>query len=525
MRPFSLSQKYNNYIENYIDFKKWICYNSYKGENDMQYKIVEKINKNFKISKKIHSVFFEYFGRVIYDGIWVGKDSAIPNIDGIRKDVVDACKELDLGAMRWPGGCCADHYHWKNGIGKERFNRVHPMPDSANPVWRNDFGTDEFMKFCALTGAEPILTINTATGTPEEFLDWNEYVNGSVDTKYGKMRAENGHPEPYNVKYWGVGNTDENVWHIDYNNPVAYAQTYLRYQTVVREARRKQYYFIGLGLSMRHKLPGWTGKALDHITRNQKDIAPNALSVHHYLGGMKQGGELCGTDIDYTDEGYYALLNLLERYQYDIDLHRVTIREHTRAQDNVKICFDEWGVWHTNATFDACQNQKQTMRDAIFAGLTFHIFYRNCDIVEFAMETQLSNLLQSLFETDGEKFYKTPTFYVMKLFKEHSGQYLIPMLPDDIDEDLDAVSSVSEDGNRLTVTVVNRHLYDEKTLDLSSAFEGRKLVKSDIITAKNVRDYNTFDEPNSIVDKPFAINNAKEVAVPPHSIIRLVLEK
>lgn len=489
----------------------------------MKYKAIPKINENYRIDKKIHSVFFEYFGRVIYDGIWVGKDSPIPNVDGIRKAVIDGCKEIGVGAMRWPGGCCADHYHWKNGIGKERPPRMHPVQDPGNPVWRNEFGTDEFLKLCALVGAEPILTINTATGTPEEFLDWFEYVNGAPETKYGKMRAGNGHPAPYNVRYWGVGNTDENVWHIDYNNPVAYAQTYLRYQTVIREARKKLS-FIGLGLSMRHQLPGWTGKALDHITRNQRDMPPNALSVHHYLGGAKQGSDLCGDDIEYTDSGYYALLDLLERYQYDIDLHRITIREHTPQGSKTKICFDEWGAWHPVATIENNQNQRQTVRDAIFAAITLHIFYRNCDIVEFAMETQLCNLLQSLFETDGEKFYKTPTFYVMKLFKAHAGQLLIPLLADDVDEDVDAVASISEDKQEMTLSFVNRHLYDEKPTDVSSILASYRVLSADIVTARDVRAYNTFDKPEVVRDAPFDIKDGC-FALPPHSVVRICLKK
>ena len=490
----------------------------------MQYKIIPKKQDAFRISPYIHSVFFEYFGHVIYDGIWVGKDSPIPNIDGLRKDVVEGCRELGIGAMRWPGGCCADHYHWKNGIGKDRSARHHPIADPANPVWRMDFGTDEFLKFCRLTGAEPILTVNTATGTPEEFLDWYEYVNGSVETKYGALRAENGHPEPYNVKFWGIGNTDENVWHTDYNNPVAYAQTYLKYQTVLRNDR-KNLYFIGLGLSMRHGLPGWPGKALDHITRNQRDVPPNALSVHHYLGGAKQGGNLCGGAVDYTDEGYYQLLDLLERYQYDIDLHRITIREHAGPRGNTKIAFDEWGTWHPEATFEANQNQRQTMRDAIFAALTLHIFYKNADIVEFAMETQLTNLLQSLFETDGEKCFRTPTFHIMKLLKPHMGQYLAHVLPDDLDPDLDAVATVSQDGNALTLSIVNRHLYESRAISLKFSDEGWKITQADLVTAENVRDCNSFENPDLICMKPFPIPEAPEISVPRHSVLRVCFEK
>lgn len=488
----------------------------------MKYRIKETPKRDFQVSAKLHSVFFEYFGNAIYDGIWVGKDSDIPNIDGLRKEVVEGCREIGIGTMRWPGGCCADHYHWKNGVGPERPDRVHPRHHPANPVWRHDFGTDEFLHFCELVGAEPVLTVNTATGTPEEFLDWYEYVNEPATTKYGKMRAENGHAEPYNVKYWGIGNTDENVWHIDYNNPVSYAQSFMKFQTTVMH--KTDLYLIGLGLSTRHKLPGWTGKMLDHVTRNQQAKGPDALSVHHYLGGAKQGGELCGGAVDYTDEGYYALLKLLERYQYDIDLHRMTISEHTNHRFPTKICFDEWGAWHPEATFDTNIRQLQTVRDGIFAALTLHIFYRNCDIVEFAMETQLCNILQSLFETDGARCYKTPTFYVMKLFRAHAGQYLLPVLPDDIDENLDVVATVSEDEKQMTISLVNKHLYDVKqvALHLDTAW---KVREARIVTAEDVRTYNTYDEPERICDREFVMGESLEFVAPAHSVIRICLEK
>ena len=490
----------------------------------MNYNIIPIPKKNYHISSKLHSVFFEYFGNVIYDGIFVGKDSDIPNTDGIRQDVIDGCRELGVGAMRWPGGCCADHYHWKNGVGKDRLPRIHPISDPANPVWRHEFGTDEFLRFCELTGAEPIITVNTATGTPEEFVDWFEYVNGPANTKYGKMRAENGHPEPYNVKYWALGNTDENVWHIDFNNPVAYAQNYLKFQTALR-GYRKDLYFIGLGLSMRHKLPGWTGKALDHITRNKRDVAPNALSVHHYLGGAKRSTAASGDAVDYSDEAYYYLLDSLARYQYDIDLHRIAIKEHTAEDSGTKICFDEWGAWHPEATVENNQNQRQTMRDGIFAALALHIFYRNSDIVEFAMETQLSNLIQSLFETDGERFFKTPTFYVMKLFREHLGQELIDVYPETEDKDVDILATASNDDGRITVSIVNRALYDEKQISLSVLGQDLRAVAADVVTADDVRAYNTFEDPMQICQRNYEIRDLGNICIPPHSVVRICLEK
>ena len=490
----------------------------------MRYTLSDKINNNYRISKYLHSVFFEYFGHVIYDGIWVGKESNIPNIDGIRLDVIEGCRELKVGAMRWPGGCCADHYHWKDGIGRERWDRIHPIPDKANPVWRNDFGTDEFLKLCSLTGSEPIITVNTATGTPEEFLDWFEYVNGPETTKYGHLRAENGHPEPYNVRFWGIGNTDENVWHIDFDNPVAYGQTYLKYQTVLREPR-KDLYFIGLGLSFRHGLSGWAEKALDHITGNGTRRPPDALSVHHYVGGKKQGGEGCGDAVDYDDDGYYALLKLIKRYEDDIALHRGIIAEHTGKNSNTKICFDEWGVWHPEATVENNQNQRQTVRDGIFAAMTLHLFYRNSDIVELAMETQISNLLQSLFETDGEKFYKTPTFYVMKMLREHANQYLVDLKSDSDDEYLDTVATVSESGDEITVSIVNKHLYEVKKLAFELPVGEWSVAKADIVTAGDVHDYNSFDVPERIKDSSFEVADLESVEIPPHSVVRICLSR
>ena len=165
------------------------------------------------------------------------------------------------------------------------------------------------------------------------------------------------------------------------------------------------------------------------------------------------------------------------------------------------------------------------MRDAIFAALTLHIFYKNADIVEFAMETQLTNLLQSLFETDGEKCFRTPTFHIMKLLKPHMGQYLAHVLPDDLDPDLDAVATVSQDGNALTLSIVNRHLYESRAISLKFSDEGWKITQADLVTAENVRDCNSFENPNLICMKPFPIPEAPEISVPRHSVLRVCFEK
>lgn len=489
--------------------------------NAMNITIKHNRRENFRISPFIHSSFFEYFGTTIYDGIYVGAGSDIPNTGGIRQDTIDGCREAGIAAMRWPGGCCADYYHWKNGIGKTRKPRYHPRPTPGSPLMRHEFGTDEFMRFCRLCGAEPVIVANAATGTAEEFLDWYEYVNGPAETEYGSLRAENGHPEPYNVRYWGIGNTDENIWIAAYNDPLAYARTYRRFQTVVREEREKKLSFIGLGLSMRHKMPGWVGKCLDYITADQRERGPDLLSIHHYLGGMKGYTKDAGPAVDYTDEQYYYLLNSLERYQTDIDLHRAYIRDHTNPAYPTKICFDEWGTWHPEATAENNTNQRQTMRDGIFAAKTLHLFYRNCDIVEFAMQTQLCNLLQSLFETRGKSFYRTPTFYAMKMLKEHKGQYLADLLCSEKDGDLDVVASSGDDG-RLVVSMINGNLSEPKRVCLNLPEGYRTCTGAGILSCADVRMTNSFDEPHNMRDAPYEKPDTPQFDLPPFSILRAV---
>ena len=231
---------------------------------------------------------------------------------------------------------------------------------------------------------------------------------------------------------------------------------------------------------------------------------------------------MCGGDVDFSDDNYYALLSLLDRYQYDIDLHRFVISEHTREGSGTKICFDEWGAWHPQATFANNQNQIQTMRDGIFAALTLHIFYRNSDIVEFAMETQLSNLLQSLFETDGAKFYKTPTFYIMKLFRQHAGQFLTDIFPSECNNNIDTIATISEDEREMTISIVNKSLCDDETVAFS--LPDYNIVCSEIVTCADIHDRNSFENPEKIHIETFKVETFPDVSVPKHSVIKICLK-
>ena len=475
-----------------------------------------------RISPYLHSVFGEFYGRVIYDGIWVGRDSAIPNVDGLRRDVIAGCREAGVTAMRWPGGCCADHYHWRDGIGPVRYPRIHPDPD-PDPLWRHDFGTDEFMRFCTLIGAEPILIANTATGTPQEFLDWFEYCNGPAETRYGGERARNGHPEPYNVRIWGLGNTDENVWFVNHRDPEDYARRFLQWRTAIRELTN-DLTLIGLGLSDRHGREGWVERFLDYATDGQTKRGPDVLSIHRYVGGGHGINPEVQGSTTFSDDAYHALLSLTSLYQHDIDLHRRYIAEHTSPRWPVTIAYDEWGVWHPEATVGTGTHQPQPWRDGMFAACLLHTFYRNCDIVQYAMVTQLSNLLQSLYETDGPRFFKTPTHYVLKLFQEHLGQERIEVEAHGAAGRLDLVASRTADGRRITLTLINKDLDAAQEISLPTWLSGWRLLSADVIAPPDVRCLNSFAQPELVRDQPLAGATCHEAQLPAHSVSRLVLE-
>ena len=475
-----------------------------------------------KISKYLHGTFAEYFGTTIYDGIWVGKESPIPNINGFRRDVVEGVRECGLTVFRWPGGCCAEKYHWQDGIGKDRLPRMHYCTTDTNKgIWDMSFGTDECIEFCRLCGMEPMFVCNVSTGTAEEFREWFEYCNAPDFTKYGALRAANGHPEPFDVKFWGIGNTDENSWKMAYDTHT-YGADYLRFVSALDADWLASTTTVGLGLSIRHKHEKWPADVMDIVTCGGTRVGPDMLSVHHYLGSMKD--KRCGDAVDYTDEEYYYLLDSLSQYEKDIDFHRALVEKHSCKKRPTYLAMDEWGTWHSEATGETGQRQRQTVRDAVFAGLAMHIFYRNADFVKMAMETQLTNLLQSLFETDGECFMKTATFYVMKLYREHLEQYLTDGVTETLSGNADIVASSSENGDRVVITAVNRHLSDTATVRLSDELSEMKLTMSHIVTADDVRAYNTYEQPYRICEKQFEGVSFPDMTLPPHSVVRLVFE-
>lgn len=480
-------------------------------------------NAKFVISPYIHAVFAEVLGSCVYDGIWVGRDSPIPNVEGIRQAFIEGCIEAGVTAIRWPGGVFADHYHWKYGIGPQRKNRLYSATADLERdeltrvnVKGNEFGTDEFIRLCRLIGCEPILVANTATGTPEELLDWFEYCNGDPGTYWGARRAEHGHAEPYNVFTWALGNTDDNAWHIAHRDPLNYARDFLRFRTAIRRFAGTK--IIGLGYSLRHHEPGWVGEFMEYVTKGGTAPGPDSLSVHHYSGGGKSATRGCGPSSAYSDEQYYYSLGTVDLFRQDIAHHRAAIEKYTRPKARTTICFDEWGFWHPDT--GSGLRQAQTVRDALFAALSLHLFYRECDIVEYAMATQVVNVLHSLFETKGAQLVKTPTFYVFKLLKSHRGQQLLPLGGWEADPMLDSVMSASADRRNVTLSIVNKDLAAGREIHLPPWLKERFVLKgARTLTSANVRDQNTWDHPTTVVDRPLEpVAAGAGLALPRHSL-------
>lgn len=450
------------------------------------------------INPNIYGHFTEHIGGVIYDGIWVGKDSKTPNIHGIRKDLIDSLKRINPSVIRWPGGCFADRYHWMDGIGPSdmRPKRYGRWSDATEP---NSFGTHEFIEFCRLTGAEPYIAGNVGTGTAEEFQAWIEYCNAPADTTtYAELREKNGQKEPFNVKYWGVGNE---AWGCGGNfTPEDYCTEYRKFATWLPEYRTPLY-LIACGPNGNDV--NWTRR---FFTKYRDGSAPriDGWAAHYYCGSA-------GSATQFNEGQWYELIEKGTRMDKLIQ-DQWTILEQFDPQHHIKLIVDEWGCWHpagTEINKVHLFEQMSTLRDAVVAAMTLDIFNRHCDKVSMANVAQLVNNLHSLFLADGPRFVATPNFYVYEMYKVHQGangvvmQVLSPTTEFTVGNDkmklADLHGSASVSGNVLHISVVNCNALKsvEATINLGDA----KVTggKQTVLTNQDIHAHNTFEKPNEVI--------------------------
>ncbi len=354
------------------------------------------------INPNIHGHFIEHLGRCVDEGIWVGPDSAIPNRDGIRSDVAEALGELGLEVLRWPGGCFADQYDWRDGIGPRE-----QRPRRRNIWWGkeedNAFGTHEFMALCEMVNASAYICGNVGSGTPREMMEWLEYCTYDGDTTLSRLRAENGRPEPFDIAFWGIGNEN---WGCGGNmSPEQYARLFRLFETYL-QPRAEGLQTIACGLDH-----GWNHRLLDELGCTRR---LDLLSIHHYYKA--------GHSTEFTEQEYYRLMAEALKLEARIirDTHLIRFFEGD-SPGRVGLAIDEWGVWHPDAEQPGLY-QRNTLRDALSAAILLDVFNRHADSVQMANIAQTINVLQALIQTDGARMWRTPTYWAYMLHKPHRGR-------------------------------------------------------------------------------------------------------
>ena len=458
------------------------------------------------ISRNIYGQFSEHLGHCIYGGIYVGKDSKIPNVDGIRSDVADALKNIRVPVLRWPGGCFADTYHWRDGVGpKEKRKKI------VNTNWGgvaedNSLGTHEFLDFRGQIGCEPYICGNVGSGTVREMSEWVEYLNSGGVSPMADLRRANGREAPWNVKYFGVGNE---CWGGGgCMPPEYYADVYRRYQTYLHDYGGGRLFKIASGPNADDYR--WTDTVMEIAGRYMDGIA-----LHYYT--VPGAWQKKGSATEFTEEEYYTTIRKALRMEELVEKHS-QVMDRRDPEHRVGLVVDEWGTWYdvepgTNPGFLYQQN---TMRDAIVAAVTLNIFNRHSDRVVMANIAQMVNVLQAVILTDGEKLLLTPTYHVFDLYKRHQdaklaesrlsteeageGENRIPALSES--------ASVGKDGS-LTVTVANVSAREDRQLDCTLLAVRPKTVKARILTGKPA-DKNDFGRPDAVRPKPF-----REISIAP----------
>ena len=447
------------------------------------------------INPNIYGHFAEHLGRCIYDGIWVGHDSAVPHDDGYRKGVLDALKRLKAPVIRWPGGCFADAYHWRNGVGP-----VEERPQQWNLWWEqeepNTFGTDEFLGFCEKVGAAPYICVNVGSGSPEEAVAWMEYCNSTHHTDLTRLRAENGHPEPYGVRYWGVGN--ENWGCGGSFDPESYAKEYRTFATYLRRASAgTDVQLIACG----HTAGNWNARFLE-VLRDRLQLVDH-ISIHHYFSA--------GGDVEFPDKAYYKLLADISSLEKEMQDAVKAIDRFTGGKRSLGLIVDEWGVWHPQARTQNGLEQQNTLRDAIFAACVLNLFNRYASRIPMTNLAQTINVLQCIAFTRGANTVLTPTYHVYDLYKTHMGAQLVAVEVDAPSvsvtksrkrkpEDMPIIDvSASVKGKSLFVTVVNKGLESPAEVEIElwgdARFRSAKLAE---LSASDVRDHNDFEQPAKV---------------------------
>ena len=492
--------------------------------------LINYLDKKSHINKNIYGHFCEHLGRLVYDGIWVGKDSPIPNVNGVRKDVVDALKHIHVPILRWPGGCFADTYHWQDGVGPQEARK--PI---ANRYWGgtledNSFGTHEFMDLCEELGCGAYLSGNLGSGTVREMVEWAEYIRDTMDTPMARLRRKNGREHPWKLEAFGIGNE---VWGCGGQMRAAfYADQY-----------RQAAHFINtaIGAGMTAALTGGVAEKTMMIASgpNAEDyhfteefmkgltadtfmfnaaagnFMADGLSLHYYsypvpltsasaLLNMK-------TADDFEANDWYYLLKVAAKTDEIVTRHDCIMSQYDPMK-KVGLMVDEWGSWYRTepGTNPAFLFQQNTMRDAVLAAMSLNIFNKHSDRVHLTTIAQMVNVLQSIILTEGDKMILTPTYHIFDMYQGHQDATLLGSfvenkkvgIGDNLVDNIFESASVDAEGNVLC-TICNTSIDTAETIDASLFGAGVKSVEASILCA-DPHAKNTFSDPDQVTVKSWS---------------------
>jgi alpha-N-arabinofuranosidase len=485
-----------------------------------------------KISKHVYGHFAEHLGRCIYGGFYVGEDSDIPNVRGIRLDVVEALRALDIPNLRWPGGCFADEYHWMDGIGPKEDRAVMINTHWGGVEENNHFGTHEFMDLCELLGTEPYISGNVGSGTVREMSEWVEYLTRDGDSPMARLRKQNGREEPWKIKFWGLGNE---TWGCGGNMTAEqYAMDARKYATYCRNYGDNKLYRIAAGAADADY--GWTEtlmKQLSHLgcQRVERPLY-QALSVHYYTIAGDWNDK--GAATVFTDDEYYTTMLKANRTDELLTGH-ANVMDLYDPKKEIGIVMDEWGTWWnvepgTNPGFLYQQN---TMRDALVASLHFDIFHKHADRLIMANIAQTVNVLQAMILTDPDSgaLVLTPTYHVFQMNKGHQDAASLRVdapsgLPTrEVDgKELSTVSvSASRKDGRLLVSLSNLDAESAQDVEIDLRGGGLGEFESLILTADTLQTHNSPDALEAVAPRAHdgvKLDGSKlQVHLPAHSFV------
>jgi len=486
-----------------------------------------------KISRYLYGQFAEHLGRSIYEGIWVGEDSDIPNTRGLRNDVVAALKELHIPVIRWPGGCFADEYNWRDGIGPRA-----ERPVRINTHWGwvledNSFGTHEFFELVEMLGSEAYIAGNIGSGSPRDMAQWLEYMTADNDTTLARLRRANGRDEPWNVPFFGVGNE---TWGCGGSmQPDYYTHLYKRYATFLKapEGNRPKRIASG-GMNER---TDWT-EALAAGVNVGENWAYSLDGISHHYYTLPTGvWDKKGTATGFPEEEWISTLYNTMLVDGYLAANEAVLDAHD-PDGKIGIYLDEWGMWYDpeEGHEPGFLYQQNSIRDAVVAALNFNIFHRHAERLHMANIAQTVNVLQAVVLTQGDRILRTPTYHAFEMYIPFQDSTFVPLMSKGVPDyelgdvtvpQVSATSAITGDG-QLVIGLVNLHAHD--AIDVTVEIEGFEAgaASGRVLTGDAFDAHNTFDNPEAVTPTSLAATideSELRVLLPARSVSVITLRR